>query len=739
MRKLSLILVSLLIITGGVYALVANLFPDTVDFPRIPVAPGTLGYSIATMLWVADLWGYAGDGTVNNTDKLGGVSADNYLKHNQCSVPDVWLGIEPDGTPICGPAGSLLAYEIGTLTGVTGTVTIIKPDGTTNVGSDGDTLYYDDIVMTAASSSGTIAFTDTSIIRLDELTTVELGLSENDDGETIAQVILNDWDLWGRVLTSSGMEFWAGGYIAWVRGTSLAIQKDGMDVTFSFVDSTIDTNNAVRVSYASNPTAYIEVWTWTQITVSSGTYDGTILSTTPGKTSLLANNEWARTNTLSDMEYLLPLTTVTTLNPELSAKIREEFDATTPTLEDTTVCDALGGTTASCSQDASEEFIPTELLGAEWRPLTTAEIEGRKKLKALRMICSYKYGGKFWRTRGQCFVPEPFAGGGKSTTLFLADYVGPQSSNINPFQINIPVFDAINSDPNIIVNGGTVLDPISNAPLIAASPDLKGADMVIQPKLEKLLKDEILQDNGNFKILIEGNPIWWGQIITKNGVSYGKWNISTLLNLLPNENNTADAYYPANNLIAKITSYYTGGYTDILIKNPLASTTTNWGSQWGNTKYSEIYLEKENPITNIPGYGIPITTNWQYISYPVSQLWDLSKKVITIKTMSPLSTGWKRYLLDTGSERFYAVIGWICKSGNAIWNYICRYSIPKWTTDIYKNIETTMTEFSINLDFVDSLSPHPVTTLIIWNVYNNNLYNAPIATAIKSLSISSQN
>lgn len=630
MRKLSLILVSLLIITGGVYALVANLFPDTVDFPRIPVAPGTLGYSIATMLWVGDLWGYAGDGTVNNTEKLGGVSADNYLKHNQCSVPDVWLGIEPNGTPICGPAWSLLAYEIGTLTGVTGTVTIIKPDGTTNVGSDGDTLYYDDIVMTAASSSGTIAFTDTSIIRLDELTTVELGLSENDDGETIAQVILNDWDLWGRVLTSSGMEFWAGGYIAWVRGTSLAVQKNGTDVTFSFVDSTIDTNNAVRVYYASSPTASIEIGTWTQITVSSGTYDGTILTTTPGKTSILANNEWARTNTLSDMEYLLPLTTDASLSPEQLAKIKEEFDATTPTLEDTTVCDALGGTTASCSQDASEEFIPTELLGAEWRPLTTAEIEGRKKLKALRMVCSYKYGGKFWRTRGQCFVPEPLAGGGKSTTLFLADYVGPQSSQTNPFQINIPIFDAINSDPNIIVNGGTVPDPISNAPLIAASPDLKGADMVIQPRMQKLVTNLTLQDNGNLKILLDWNPVWGGQIITKNGVNYGKWDLNTLINLL-NYEQPQEGPNPAANLIYQLTTFGTSlGYTTLVIKNPPLWTTSGGWANWSSTTYPEAYLERENPLSVYPGLGVNIITVGQYIAYPIENFGSLSGKTIEI-------------------------------------------------------------------------------------------------------------
>lgn len=68
----------------------------------------------------------------------------------------------------------MLAYEIGTLTGVTGTVTIFKTDGTSSIGSNGDTLYNGDLVSTSGTSSGTIAFSDNSIIRLDELTTVEL-------------------------------------------------------------------------------------------------------------------------------------------------------------------------------------------------------------------------------------------------------------------------------------------------------------------------------------------------------------------------------------------------------------------------------------------------------------------------------------------------------------------------------------------------------------------------------------
>ncbi len=76
------------------------------------------------------------------------------------------------------------------------------------------------------------------------------------------------------------------------------------------------------------------------ISVQSGTYLTTIPVSTPGKLSILTNNDWARDNTLSDMEYLLLLQN-TALTTERLEKIENEFDITTPKLEDTTICDAM--------------------------------------------------------------------------------------------------------------------------------------------------------------------------------------------------------------------------------------------------------------------------------------------------------------------------------------------------------------------------------------------------------------
>ena len=52
----------------------ANLFPDTVPFPRVPMEQGSIGYTIAKVLGVTNLVTYTGDGTVKNSDALGGVA-----------------------------------------------------------------------------------------------------------------------------------------------------------------------------------------------------------------------------------------------------------------------------------------------------------------------------------------------------------------------------------------------------------------------------------------------------------------------------------------------------------------------------------------------------------------------------------------------------------------------------------------------------------------------------------------
>ncbi len=717
MRKISLLIALIILIGWSAYALIGNLFPDTVSFPRIPMTPGTMGYSIASMLWVTDLANYAGDGTAANSEKLWGISGTWYLKHKKCGGINVWLGVEPDGTPICWPSGSMLAYEIGTLTGVTGTVTIFKTDGTSSIGSNGDTLYNGDLVSTSGTSSGTIAFSDNSIIRLDELTTVELQVWENEDWDAIAQIILNNGDLWWRILSNTGMNVWAGGYIAWVRGTSVSVQKDGSNVVFTVVDSTDNTNNAVKIYYEWQETTATNVGTGTVISVQSGTYLTTIPVSTPGKVSILTNNDWARDNTLSDMEYLLLLQN-TALTTERLEKIENEFDITTPKLEDTTICDAMWGTVGTCGADDNAENLPGELIGENLSP---EQIDARKKLKAVRMICANKYGWVFWRTRGQCFVPEWLTN--KKTVEFLADYAWETSANAinNPWQIPLPTFTAIVNDPITGVGWAVTQSPNFNV-LLGPSIDFKGANLVIRPKFE-VVTDGNIQDDGNLS-----RNTWWGINLIYQWVSYRRWNLITLYSGMSTDGNARSSEF-----YIKVTEWINSGYTSMLVKNPDSWQESDWVSWWWDYwAYDGVYLEKELPISEmyLPWQGVTIDGNGEYLSYSLSEIWNLKWKSVTINLAAPIVTigAEKRYILDTGTFKVFKNSSWF-------WTQICptTCNAAVGLTDMNTDMNTRTT---ISFTIPTIVTP---TRFIIWNqdtwqvpIYNFVQY---IGTTIKKVTI----
>ncbi len=75
MRKLPLIIALISLSLISAYALVVNLLPNTVEFPRIPTGPGTIGGTITQILGISDLANYTGDGTVPNTMMLSGISS----------------------------------------------------------------------------------------------------------------------------------------------------------------------------------------------------------------------------------------------------------------------------------------------------------------------------------------------------------------------------------------------------------------------------------------------------------------------------------------------------------------------------------------------------------------------------------------------------------------------------------------------------------------------------------------
>lgn len=59
MRKFVTVVASIALLITGAYALVTSLYPDTVDFPRVPMGVGSIGEVIGRILGESDLANYA--------------------------------------------------------------------------------------------------------------------------------------------------------------------------------------------------------------------------------------------------------------------------------------------------------------------------------------------------------------------------------------------------------------------------------------------------------------------------------------------------------------------------------------------------------------------------------------------------------------------------------------------------------------------------------------------------------
>ena len=68
-----------------------------------------------------------------------------------------------------------------------------------------DDLHAGDIIRTGNSGTGTIRFNqDESLLRLATDTTLELRVGDL-DGNSVAEAILSDGRLWGRILSNTGI------------------------------------------------------------------------------------------------------------------------------------------------------------------------------------------------------------------------------------------------------------------------------------------------------------------------------------------------------------------------------------------------------------------------------------------------------------------------------------------------------------------------------------------------------
>ena len=175
-----------------------------------------------------------------------------------------------------------------------------------------------------------ITFSDNSVLRLDADTTVELTTHTNTAGDSIAAIILADGQLWGRVLTSTGMDFGAGGYIVGVRGTSLSVSKSDTTVTIAIIHiAIIDSTNAIAATITNTnnaTTPFITVDAGSKVIELSGATEKP--TEEPGITkATLLTETWTRENTLDDLRYLGDtLQTDTT-----DQRVKDEIIASLPT------------------------------------------------------------------------------------------------------------------------------------------------------------------------------------------------------------------------------------------------------------------------------------------------------------------------------------------------------------------------------------------------------------------------
>ncbi len=236
MRKILSAIAFLIVLTGGVFAAyVAGLFPDSVLYPRFPQWPGTIGGAIAQFFGGANLSSYNGDGTVNNTTALSGVTATGFLRSSgNCGATKVWTSLA-GGLPTCADKNGVLAM-MGTVGTLSGTAMAYHADGTWWPITGGTGILEGDIIKTTPGSVVTIAFSDLSILRIGSDSTVSLDVGTS-SGISLAYAILENGSLWWRVLTETG-GYYIGrdDLIVGVRGTAVAFRQDNPTVT-------VDQNN----------------------------------------------------------------------------------------------------------------------------------------------------------------------------------------------------------------------------------------------------------------------------------------------------------------------------------------------------------------------------------------------------------------------------------------------------------------------------------------------------------------
>ncbi|MDO4873884.1 MAG: hypothetical protein Q4A35_01645 [Candidatus Gracilibacteria bacterium] len=165
------------------------------------------------------------DASVKNTEKLANIPASQFLKNSTpCTLPQVAVGINTDGTLRCGSKTPMLVQarvRSGSL----------KVDTQRKVARDTIVIDKKIIAETKNNEQAELVFPDRSLLRMDQNTKITLSpVPSETHGKTIAQASYKNGLLWGRVLSNEGPQFENSGVIAGVRGTSIALQGDNITI-----------------------------------------------------------------------------------------------------------------------------------------------------------------------------------------------------------------------------------------------------------------------------------------------------------------------------------------------------------------------------------------------------------------------------------------------------------------------------------------------------------------------------
>ena len=687
-RKLSLIPIGVIIVAGAAWAS-SLLFPDTVTFPRFPGWAGTLSGALSLFDPTT--------GSARDTQKLWWTGSLWYLKWSVCPNPyEVWRGIDASGNAICGK--NLPILSIGTFYEFAPGCVEVLPSGTSTwvAGNGWTTLKSGDIVRTkglaTCEDTTTIKFVaDNSILRLDKNTTVELQSGEL-DGNTVAQAILQNGSLWGRVLTSTGVNIGGGGIIAWVRGTSVRADRflawanyaHRISIVHSrLVDSveiakTLDGGTVTRATTGDNFIYYpISAWSNDTITFQEAPTDY------PDKTASI--NQWLvylygssssslkiKKNTLKDIQYLKSLINTLPIGTARSL-VQEELTATIPTAEQDRINLCNTGTPAT-----SGYWYGTGAYGCV---LAYADTSTSHDL-------NWKNGTSKW----EALAVKDLTWSTTDWNSFKdGNYIGYDNNNSSA----TPFWTSNYKYSNLwwwVLAAGTNKPTWYDNSCSSFTWDRRNYCLLILHEFEKTRSPYV-------------EKYQWVWVQKKWGLNYSNnlWNWT---------------WSYGYNMIRLISGYqFWDRWTE-------GQATYNLNPETLNITQQGQYLTYVGNTSTLQNY----LTSW-YAS--TSELYQLTGKTITIELWWPagsnLPTWWtKAYIADFGDEKWFISNGRNCAGTTTLWRFLCK----QWSTE-----STPYTSWlSISLQLANA-----PTQFIIGNIYNPSLPTThltfPLWTTIQKIII----